>query len=78
MRDVITVSPVGEVWQVSAPSAEATLFKSGGRAESCARRLAQGLARHGRPVDVEIYLRDGGLAGRIRYLSAAAPALEPA
>lgn len=67
MRQLITVSPVGDGWQVAAPSAEPALFRSGGKAELCARRLAESLARQGGVVEIEIFLRGGGLAARLRY-----------
>jgi hypothetical protein len=78
MRHVITVSPVGDAWQVQAPTVEPALFKSGGRAELSARRLAERLAREGRAVEIEIYLRDGRLAARLPYHASAPPELEPA
>ena len=78
MRHLITVSPVGDGWQVAPPSAEPALFTSGGRAELCARRLAQSLARDGGQVEIEIFLRDGQLAARLRYDPASPRELEPA
>jgi hypothetical protein len=78
MPHVITVAPSGDAWQVQAPTAEPVLFKSGGRAESCARRLAERLARTGDAAVVEIFLRDGRLAGRLEFRSAQPPVLEAA
>jgi hypothetical protein len=72
---MITVSPAADGWQVVAPSVEPALFKRGGQAEQCARRLAERLARSGVAVDVEIHLRDGRLGARLRYDAAV---LEPA
>jgi hypothetical protein len=76
MRLLITVSPAGHAWQVRAPSSEPALFRSGGQAEACARRLATRLAHAGRSVEIEIHLRDGRLAGRLQYMPARE--LEPA
>lgn len=78
MRHLITVSPAGDAWQVRAPSSEPALFRSGGQAEACARRLARRLADSGSLVEIEIYLRDGGLAGRLRFATSRPRALEPA
>ena len=77
MPDLITVSPVGDAWQVLPASAEPSLFRSGGQAELCARRLAESLARYGRVVEVEIFLRDGRLAARLHYEADAPSELEP-
>ena len=76
MRRVITVSPVHEGWQVLDGLAEPAPFGSGRQAEQHARALAESLARDGAPVEVEIYLRDGALAARLRY--GAPIELEPA
>jgi len=78
MRHLITVSPAGDVWQVVAPSAEPALFSRGGQAELCARRMAESLARAGCGVDIDIYLRDGRLAARLRYQPSDSPVLEVA
>jgi hypothetical protein len=71
MRQLITVSPAGDAWQVRPPAAEPQLFRSGGQAELSARRLAERLARHGQAAEVEIHLRDGRLAARLHYEPAA-------
>ena len=78
MRHLITVSPAGDAWQVRTPSSEPTLFRSGGQAEACARRLAKRLAGSGGLAEIEIYLRDGQLAGRLRFAPAPAHGLAPA
>ena len=67
MRHLITVSPVGDGWNVQPQSSEPALFRSGGQAEACARRLARRLADAGRAVTIEIHLRDGRLAGRLQF-----------
>jgi hypothetical protein len=77
-HQLITVSPVGDGWQVRPPSSEPALFRSGRQAELSARRLAERLARFGRSVEIEIRLRDGRLAGRLRYDAAGTRQLEPA
>ena len=77
-RSLITVSPAGEGWQVRPPASEAALFRSGREAERSARRLAERLARHGQVVEIEIRLRDGRLAGRLRYGAVGVRELEPA
>jgi hypothetical protein len=40
------------------------MFLSGAEAESAARALAQRYSDVGQPTEIEVYLRDGSLAGR--------------
>ena len=79
---VICVRPSAGAWLVAGASEGPQLFVSGAEAEHWARRQAQALARDGGGVVVEIVLRDGRLAGRLRFGSdgglARARALEPA
>jgi len=73
MPHLITVLPVAENWIVRAPGlAEDLPFLSGAKAEAAARQLAGAAARTGRAAALEIYLRDGSLAGRIDYPAAIA------
>ena len=65
MALLISVAPVGAQWAVrSEISSVDQLFDSGGRAEAAARRLADQFAEAGHHAEVEVYLRDGALAGR--------------
>lgn len=76
MAQVISVAPTSGGWMVRAELMDAPMaFVSGAKAEAAARRLAARLARDGEPVEVEIYLRDGALAGRF---IAAPPSPAPA
>jgi hypothetical protein len=77
-HSLITVSPAGEGWQMRPPASEPALFRSGREAERSARRLAERLARHGQVVEIEIRLRDGRLAGRLRYEAGETRELESA
>ena len=47
------------------------MFEAGGRAEAAARSLAARYAQAGRPTEVNIFLRDGALAGRFMHHAAA-------
>jgi hypothetical protein len=65
MALVISVAPAGEGWAVSSEALEADLtFERGAWAEAAARALADRYAKAGREAEVEIFLRDGALAGR--------------
>jgi len=73
MSQLITLLPVDDSWVVrSSHLARELPFRSGAQAETTARRIAAETAREGRPATLEIYLRDGSLAGRILYSAAAA------
>jgi len=68
MALVISVAPAGEGWAVSSEALENDLtFDRGARAEAAARALAERYASAGRPAEVEIFLRDGVLAGRFMH-----------
>ena len=68
MNRVIAVRPEPEAWSLRIDQQEGVLlFSSGAEAEGVARRLAHRLAGAGERVDVLIHLRDGSLAGRLRF-----------
>jgi hypothetical protein len=63
----ITASPAG--WRVQGDTVEdGMMFLSGAEAETAARLLAQRYSDAGQATEIEVYLRDGSLAGR--YVSA--------
>ena len=65
MDQAITVKPRGYGWVVtSTPFANEMFFRSGETAEFAARDLGTKMARVSDTVTVEIFLRDGSLAGR--------------
>ncbi|MDR3511348.1 MAG: hypothetical protein P4L73_06925 [Caulobacteraceae bacterium] len=65
MALVISVAPFEDGWTVRSEALETDLkFERGARAEAAARALADRYAKAGRLAEVEIYLRDGALAGR--------------
>ena len=68
----ITVVPVAHGWAVrSAGVQNDMLFAAGAKAEAAARALARRIADSGENAEVQIFLRDGALAGR--FLHPAAP-----
>jgi hypothetical protein len=68
MALVICVAPAGQGWAVSSEALETHLtFARGARAEAAARALADRCAEAGRHAEVQIYLRDGALAGRFLH-----------
>ena len=61
----IRVVPAEDWWVVRSDGIDNDLmFKSGARAETAAKRLAQALAASGEPVKLHIHARDGSVAGR--------------
>jgi hypothetical protein len=67
-RLVIAVRPSGTDWTLLSGRIESGLsFPSAWQAELAARRLAQDLADQGHIGDIEIYLRDGELAGCLAF-----------
>ena len=65
MALLISVAPVGDGWAVSSDALDADLtFDGGARAEAAARALADRCAENGLLTEVQIFLRDGALAGR--------------
>ncbi len=65
MHTVIRVQPLAGGWVVR-PSdrAQAEVYASGARAEDAALRLGARLAQAGQTSEIQVYLRDGALAGR--------------
>lgn len=61
----IRVIPAGSGWAVESDALDnPMIFRSGGRAEATARRLALALARAGHAATLEVKARDGRTAGR--------------
>ena len=70
MIQAITVAPSAEGWTVRSDAFDSEMFfRSGASAEAAARNLAARIADTGMDVEVEIFLRDGALAGRYAYPS---------
>jgi hypothetical protein len=69
MDQAITVTPSGIGWSVkSTPFDNEMFFSSGKTAEAAARDLGARIAGASVVVVIEVFLRDGSLAGR--YVSA--------
>jgi len=65
MVSVIVVEPFAHGWAVKQPSVDnSQVFASGAKAEAAARNLGARLANAGVPAEIQVYLRDGALAGR--------------
>ncbi len=65
MVQVITVTPTQGGWTVQHDLAEnPMMFRSGAKAEAAARDLGGVFAQGGSKAEIQIYLRDGTLAGR--------------
>jgi hypothetical protein len=64
---IIWVSPLADGWAVLCAGLEPLVFRSGGRAEAQARRLAACLAKLGRAVQVRVLDRGFNLAGAQLY-----------
>lgn len=63
--ELITVKPSLGGWRVACEArAHSQSFQSGATAEAAARQLGEAIARGGRPAEIQIFLRDGSLAGR--------------
>ena len=60
---IILVSPLADGWAVLCAGIEPLVFRSGGRAEAQAKRLAACLAKLGRAVQVRILDRSRNLVG---------------
>jgi hypothetical protein len=63
---VFKVSAGSLGWQLSGLG-EPTFFRSGGRAEAAARRLAQAAAHCGERVELQVFDRGGTLAAQLRF-----------
>jgi hypothetical protein len=73
MISTIYVEPLADGWAVRQDEVDnPQVFTSGAKAEDAALRLAERLARAGKPSEVVVYLRNGAMAGRF-----ACPAVEP-
>ena len=68
---VILDSPLAGGWAVFCAGLEPLVFRSGGRAEAQARRLALALAKLGRAVQVRVLDRARNLVGAQTYPAAA-------
>ncbi len=76
MDHLITVSAAVSGWSVrSSMTDNDMLFLSAEKAETAARALARAVSDAGQDAAVEIWLRDGRLAGR--FLCPAGPARAP-
>ena len=64
MTHVISVMPADRGWMVRSEAFESMAFLSGAKAEAAARRLGVKLADEGEAAEIQIFLRDGSLAGR--------------
>ncbi len=65
MDQAITVAPSGDGWAVkSTPFDNEMFFRNGGTAEAAARSLGAKIAGVSSLVVIEVFLRDGSLAGR--------------
>lgn len=64
---IIWVSPLADGWAVICAGIEPIVFRSGGRAEAQARRLAACLAKLGRAVQVRVLDRSRNLVGAQLY-----------
>ena len=67
VQRVIWVSPLADGWTVLCAGIEPLVFRSGGRAEAQAKRLAACLAKLGRAVQVRILDRALNLVGTQLY-----------
>lgn len=64
---IIRVTPLAEGWGVFCAGLEPLIFRSGGRAEAQAKRLALALAKMGRAIEVRIFDRARNLVGTHAY-----------
>ena len=68
MSLTICITAAQDGWRVEGDTVEnGMMFLSGAEAETAARRLAQRYSDAGQPTEIEVFLRDGCLAGR--YMS---------
>jgi hypothetical protein len=68
MALLISVTPAGEGWSVHSDVLDGPLaFARGGRAEQAARALATRYAQAGQSAEVQVFLKDGVLAGRFLH-----------
>ena len=65
MSLTICITAAQDGWRVEGDTVEnGMMFLSGAEAENAARRLAQRYSDAGQPTEIEVFLRDGSLAGR--------------
>jgi hypothetical protein len=65
MSLTISITAAQDGWCVEGDTVEhGMMFLSGAEAENAARLLAQRYAEAGQPTEIEVFLRDGSLAGR--------------
>jgi hypothetical protein len=65
MRFTISIRAAQDGWSVQGDTLEnGMMFLSGAEAETAARALAQRYSAVGQPTEIEVFLRDGSLAGR--------------
>ena len=65
MSIMIRIEAAQDGWNVQGDTLEnGMLFLSGAEAETAARALAQRYSDAGQPTEIEVFLRDGSLAGR--------------
>lgn len=68
MALLISVTPAGEGWSVRSDVLDGPLaFARGARAEQAARALARRYAEAGQSAEVQVFLKDGALAGRFLH-----------
>jgi hypothetical protein len=68
MPHLINVRPCDQAWVVEGDTFDnALIFLSGALAERAARDLAEHYALAGWDTEVSVFLRNGSLAGRIRF-----------
>lgn len=68
MTITVSVTPIESGWSVHRdPGGETLVFRSGGRAEAAARRVAEAARRSGMEAEVVIHARDGACVGRLSY-----------
>ena len=68
MALTIVVAPAGDGWAVRSPFAEDEMvFPGGAKAEAAAHVLAERFAREGATAEVQVFLRDGALAGSFTH-----------
>jgi hypothetical protein len=65
MSFIISIRAAQDGWSVQGDTLEnGMMFLSGAEAEIAARSLAQRYSAAGQPTEIEVFLRDGSLAGR--------------
>jgi hypothetical protein len=65
MTFTISITAAQDGWCVQGDTLEnGMMFLSGAEAETAARQLARRYSAAGHPTEIEVFLRDGALAGR--------------